>query len=193
MLTGERTTDNKQKIICLFGNSRCGPGDDEYHQAEQLGRLIAQAGMIVCTGGYRGIMEAASRTAYAVGGQTIGITSDIFSDPPNQYLTREIRQPDLFSRLRTLAGMGDGFIGLRGGIGTLTEVTLMWNLLVIGCFNPPKPFVLVGACWRPIVGSWSCHLAVDGRDLPHVTLVESAQQAVDYLQSYWQAHHDLAR
>ncbi|MCS6805160.1 MAG: LOG family protein [Acidobacteriota bacterium] len=193
MFNHQRTIENKPKIICLFGNSRCAPGDEEYHQAEQLGRLIAQAGMIVCTGGYEGIMEAASRTAQAAGGQTIGITSDIFSSPPNPYLTREIREPDLFSRLKSIADMGDAFIALRGGMGTLTEVTLMWNLLVLGCLNPPKPFVLVGACWRPVVASWSSHLAVDGRDLPHVMLVDSAEQAIDYLHSYWQMNHDLAR
>jgi hypothetical protein len=175
-----------EKVICIFGNSRCGPGDSEYHEAERLGSLIAQARMTVCTGGYEGIMEAASRTAHEAGGQVLGITSDIFSTQSNRYLTREIRQPDLFSRLKSLAEIGDAFIGLRGGMGTVTEVALMWNLMVIGCFGRPKPFLLVGPCWQEVVKSWQSHLAVDGRDLPHVTIVGSAEQAVSHLQTVWQ-------
>jgi hypothetical protein len=171
-----------EKIICIFGNSRCRSDAAEYQEAEKLGRWLAEANYTVCTGGYDGIMEAASRTARLVGGEVIGVTVDIFKSSPNTYLTREIRVPDLFTRLKTMTELASGFIGLRGSIGTVTEVALVWNLLVIGCLNPPKPFVLVGSSWQRVVEAWSAHLAVDGRDLPHVKIANTAEEACQWLQ-----------
>lgn len=179
------TKDNGQKIICIFGNSRCGPEALEYQEAERLGRLLAEANVTVCTGGYDGTMEAASRAARQAGGEVIGVTVDIFAGPPNSYLTREIRVPDLFARLKTMADLADGFIGLRGSIGTITEVALMWNLLVIGCFEPRKPLVLIGPQWRRVVEAWAMNLAVDGRDVPHAILVDNAASAYAYLERAW--------
>ncbi|RMG50619.1 MAG: hypothetical protein D6723_11975, partial [Acidobacteria bacterium] len=101
------------------------------------------------------------------------------------YLTREIRVPDLFTRLKTMAELADGFVGLRGGIGTITEVAFMWNLLVLRWFPSPTPFLLIGAPWRQVVQAWARHLAVDGRDLPHVIIVDSAEQAFDHLCRAW--------
>jgi hypothetical protein len=174
-----------RKIICIFGNSRCTLEASEYQDAERLGRLLAEAGIVVCTGGYDGVMEAASRAAHQAGGEVIGITADIFASRPNDYLTREVRVPDLFTRLKAIADVADGFVGLRGGIGTVTEVALMWNLLVLGWFAPPKPFVLIGPQWRNVVEAWATNLAVDGRDLPHIALVDSAQEAAAWLERSW--------
>jgi hypothetical protein len=179
------TKDQGQKIVCIFGNSRCGPEALEYQEAEQLGRLLAEANVTVCTGGYDGIMEAASRGARQAGGEVIGVTVDIFDGLPNSYLTREIRVPDLFTRLKTMADLADGFVGLRGSIGTITEVALMWNLLVIGCFDRKKPLVLIGPQWRRVVDSWATNLAVDGRDVPHVILVDNAVSAHAWLEKSW--------
>ncbi|RMG50099.1 MAG: LOG family protein, partial [Acidobacteria bacterium] len=66
------------KTVCIFGNSRCSVDAEEYRHAEQLGRLLGRAGAIVCTGGYDGVMEAASRGARRAGGVVIGVTVDIF-------------------------------------------------------------------------------------------------------------------
>lgn len=179
------TKDKGQKIICIFGNSRCTPEASEYQEAEQLGRLLAESNLTVCTGGYDGVMEAASRAARLAGGEVIGVTADIFRSKPNPYLTREIRVPNLFTRLKTLAELADGFVGLRGGIGTVTEVALIWNLLVLGWFVPPKPFLLIGPQWRRVVEAWAANLAVDGRDLPHATIVDSAEEAHAWLERLW--------
>ncbi len=183
-----RLTD---KIVCIFGNSRCSAEAEEYRHAERLGHLLGRAGAIVCTGGYDGVMEAASRGARRAGGVVIGVTVDIFDEPPNRYVTREIRVPNLFARLKTMAELADGFVGLRGGIGTITEVAFMWNLLVLRWFSSPTPFLLIGTPWRRVVRAWARHLAVDGRDLPHVVIVDSAEQAFDHLCRAWPERRSL--
>lgn len=124
------------RIIRIFGDSRYGPEASTYQEAERLGRRLAEAQVTICTGG--SITEAARRGARQVGGQVIGVTVDTVDDSPNPYLTREIRAPDLFTRLNTVADLADGFIGLRSDISTIAEVALMWNLLVIGGIDRKK-------------------------------------------------------
>ena len=53
-----------EKIVTIFGGSKCGEDDPEYDQARRVGELLAEAGFTICTGGYLGVMEAASRGAH---------------------------------------------------------------------------------------------------------------------------------
>jgi hypothetical protein len=168
-------------VVSIFGNSRCSPQDEEYRQAEILGGLLAAAGFTVCTGGYAGVMEAASRAAREAGGEVIGITVDIFSDPPNNFLSREIRTETLHRRLEVVSQMSDGFIALNGGIGTIAEVALIWNLLTTKSINPARPFILLGRPWENMIQAFTKHLAFRAKDLTYATVVATAAEAVSEL------------
>ena len=63
-----------EKIVTIFGGSKCLESDAEYADARRVGQLLADAGYTICTGGYSGVMEAASRGAHERGGRVIGIT-----------------------------------------------------------------------------------------------------------------------
>ncbi|GBC77834.1 hypothetical protein HRbin08_01316 [bacterium HR08] len=165
-------------VISIFGGSRCSPQDWEYQEAERLGRCLAEAGYIVCTGGYAGVMEAANRGARLAGGESWGVTVEIFPDPPNPYLSREIRTRDLLERLKVVNELAQGFIALRGGIGTLAEVALFWNLALLDQVSANKPLILLGACWEPIVADVLEHLAFRPKDLTAIVSVHSAEDAV---------------
>jgi predicted Rossmann-fold nucleotide-binding protein len=52
-------TNSKDKIVTIFGGSKCGEDSEEYREAKKLGGLLAEAGFTICTGGYLGVMEAA--------------------------------------------------------------------------------------------------------------------------------------
>ena len=69
---GEAKADGK--MISVFGGSQCRPGDREYEEAHEVGRLLAEAGYVVCTGGYQGTMAAASQGAFGAGGSVVGVT-----------------------------------------------------------------------------------------------------------------------
>ena len=139
------------KTIAVFGSSRREEDSPYYQEAYELGRLLAQAGYAVLSGGYSGSMGAVSRGAAEVGGRVIGITCAVF-DPlaPNQWLSEETKAPDMLGRLSCMMERADGFVAVRGGIGTLSEVTLAWSLLQTGSLKG-KPLVLLGQDWQALV------------------------------------------
>lgn len=137
--------------IAVFGSSRRDEQSDLYRQAYELGRILAQAGYVVLNGGYNGSMAAVSRGAREAGGRVIGVTCAAFDPlPANPWLTEEIKAPTLLARLATMMARADGFVAVRGGIGTLSEVTLAWSLMQARDLAP-KPLVLLGADWEPVI------------------------------------------
>ncbi len=144
-------------IAVVFGSNSPQEGDLDYAEARELGRLLAQAGYVVATGGYFGTMEATSRGAKEAGGRVIGVTTSLFDASrlhPNAYLDEEIKFPTLFQRLQHLVTMADAWVALPGGIGTLSEVALTWSLLQVGEVKR-QPFVLVGEMWRATIDRFS--------------------------------------
>ena len=115
--------------MTIFGGSKCGPDSDEYREAREIGSRLAKAGFTICTGGYLGVMEAASRGAREAGGRVFGIVMNQFKGEPNRYLTDKVATDHFYDRLQNLIMRSVGFVALRGGMGTVTEVSLVWNKL----------------------------------------------------------------
>lgn len=170
------------KVITLFGassGSGARPGTDVYEQAYRLGRLLAEAGFTLCNGGYGGTMEASAKGAREAGGSAIGVTNAVFDPAPaNLYIDDERKAPDFLERLRRLFTLGDAYICLPGGVGTLTEFSLAWTLLQTRAL-PRRPFLCVGAPWRAVLDAYRAHLAVRPKDFALITLVETVEEAVD--------------
>ncbi|MBN2471445.1 MAG: LOG family protein [Anaerolineae bacterium] len=143
-------------IISVLGGSAPKAGSEAYAEAYALGRCLAEAGYVVATGGYSGIMEAASKGAAEAGGHVIGVTTDSLnrwerkSIQANPWVREEIKFPTLRERLYHLITFSDGLIALRGGIGTLSEIALAWSLMQVGEM-PIKPLVLVGRSWEGLL------------------------------------------
>ena len=141
------------KIIAVFGSSAPKPGAPLNQEAYELGRLLGEAGYAVVTGGYSGVMEAASRGAAEAGGHVIGVTSDRLyrrGSRLNAWVKEERRFPTLLERAHHLVSSSDGIVALRGGIGTLNEVAMTWSLLQVGEIAP-KPLLLLGAEWGALL------------------------------------------
>ena len=64
---------SKEKIVTIFGGSRCKENSAEYKEAKEVGARLAEAGFTICTGGYLGVMEAASRGAREKAGAFSGL------------------------------------------------------------------------------------------------------------------------
>ncbi len=138
-------------VLTIFGGSAPEPETAAYREASDLGRLAAENGWTIATGGYIGTMEAASRGASQAGGEVLGVTSDRIESwrqvTPNRWITREIRCTNLRQRVTRLIELGDAFIALPGGVGTLSEVALCWSLFQTREISA-RPLVLVGGRWR---------------------------------------------
>ena len=170
--------------IAVFGSSQPRPGSAAYEQARLLGRLLVEAGFAIVNGGYSGTMQGASQGAAEAGGEAIGITCAAFDGTRpggNAYLSRAIHTPDLLARLRQLIERSDGFVVLGGGVGTLLELFLTWNLLVIGIVD--KPCVLVGAHWRRVLAALERETGVGPRHVAMLQVVDTPQEAVSFLEA----------
>ncbi len=143
--------------VTVFGGSYPKEGDTAYADAYQLGKLLALAGHSVLTGGYIGTMEAVSRGANEAGGHVIGVTcADIEAwrgVQANAWVQEERRFTTMQERLNELVLACDAAIALPGGPGTLTEIALTWNLMIVASI-PPKPLILTGAGWKTLMESF---------------------------------------
>ena len=91
-----------ERIVTIFGGANCCETDVEYREAHRVGQLLAAGGFTICTGGYSGVMEAASRGAHERGGRVIGITMKQFDKVPNRYLTEKVPSEHFYERLQRL-------------------------------------------------------------------------------------------
>ena len=170
-------SETEERIITIFGGAKCQESDPEYAQARRVGQLLAEAGYTICTGGYLGIMEAASRGAHERGGRVLGIVMNQFKAEPNRYLTDKVATPHFYERLQRLIVRSVGFIAIRGGMGTVTELSLVWNKIQTGVIEP-RPLVLLGDCWLPVVKTWQTNLAVSDADVAALDFASTAEEAV---------------
>ena len=174
-------TDNASgRIVTIFGGSKCAQDSPEYLEAKAMGKRLAEAGFTICTGGYLGIMEAASRGAHEVGGHVLGIVMNQFKHEPNRFLTDKVATNHFYERLQNLITRSVGFVAFKGGMGTVTEISLFWNKLTTGVLGK-RPLVLVGDCWPPIVDAWTKHLVVSDSDLRFLDFADNAIDAAEII------------
>ena len=166
----------EQRIVTIFGGSRCDENSEEYGQAIELGRQLAEAGFTICTGGYLGVMEAASKGAREKGGRVLGIVMNQFKSEPNRFLTDKVATRHFYERLQNLIERSIGFVALRGGMGTVTEISLVWNKLQTGVIEP-RPLILLGECWREVVECWKKNLVVTDKDVSILNFAATAEEA----------------
>ncbi|HEX8119320.1 MAG TPA: LOG family protein [Pyrinomonadaceae bacterium] len=171
------SNSTQERIVTIFGGSKCREESEEYGQALRLGRLFAERGYTICTGGYLGVMEGASRGAHERGGRVLGITMNQFKSEPNRFLTEKVASAHFYERLQNLIERSVGFVALRGGAGTVTELSLVWNKLQTKVIEP-RPLVLVGDFWRRVVGSFRENLVVSEQDVALLNFVDTPEEAV---------------
>jgi len=138
--------------VSIFGSSRAGAHDPFYERARQLGKILAQKGFTVVTGGGPGIMEAANRGAYEARGNSVGLNIDLPTEQkPNPYLTTLLSFRYFFVRKVSFLKYSKAFVIFPGGLGTLDEFFESATLIQtkkIGSF----PLLLFGSdYWRTLL------------------------------------------
>lgn len=175
--------------ISVFGGSSPQPDSKAYLQAYDLGKLLGAAGLTVLTGGYMGTMEAVSRGASEAGGHVIGVTSDEIEAyrpmGPNPWVAEEWRCETLRKRLNALIDHCSAAFALPGGIGTLLEICLTWNELVIDAIEP-KPLILIGNEWHKLMETFfrelGEYIAMENREM--IAFAPNPKAAFTLLQSF---------
>jgi uncharacterized protein (TIGR00730 family) len=174
-------TPTRPDCIAVFGSSEPLPGDPLYEQAYSLGRLLARAGHGIVTGGYGGVMEAASRGAVEAGGRAVGVCCAIFPDRgPNPYLDEVVSSADLFERTRELVQRARAFVVLPGKAGTLAELAFLWALHRAGCLER-RPVVLLGGKWSQLLDHLANSEMLDAPQIEITRLAAHAEEVVEIL------------
>lgn len=141
------------KKICIFGTYKNLP-KKEKKEIVRLGKLLAESGIIVISGGFGGIMEDISCGAKLAGGKTVGVTyyrdEDLPAKRANEFIDDEIKTKDIFERIGVMMKISDGFIVLQGGTGTLLELAAVLEHINKGMI-PPKPIIAIGDFWKGLV------------------------------------------
>ena len=169
------------RIVAVFGSARTPETSPDYAEAYIIGQLLARAGFVVMNGGYAGTMEASARGARENGGHSIGVLSGEFHRlEANPYLDETVTSPDLFSRIREMQARADAFIVLKGSMGTLAELALVWNLAKIDAQHR-KPIILLGEHWANVLRVWRDELAVTEEEASLLQCADKPEQAVELM------------
>lgn len=168
----------------MFGSSVPEENSTEYLTAYDCGRRVAEAGFTICNGGYRGTMEASAKGAREAGGQTIGVTISDWSRKPNAWIQNEIKTASLMERLMKLVDLGNAYIVLPGGTGTLLEFACVLELINKEIIDR-KPIILVGDFWDGVLTSLRNEPGADGRAKSNglIYKVQSPKELPEYLKN----------
>lgn len=139
-----------KKTIVVFAGNECTKEKEAYYYnvAYQTGKLLAQSGFIVATGGGEGLMNQVSKGARDNGGETVGVCLYIPNRIQSKYLSKRYLYYKLNSRQKKLISLADGFIALPGGIGTLYEITAVLALKKKSEIPEKTPCILIDGYYR---------------------------------------------
>ena len=142
-----------RKKIAVFGSARVKKDTNLYKAAEKLGKELVESGYSVVTGGGPGIMTAVNIGALSAkqGDETVSIAQAIylpFEDGVNEYVQEYEQHDTFYSRLKTFSDC-DAFIVTPGGIGTVLEMALIYQLIQANHMDH-KPVICVGRMWRTL-------------------------------------------
>jgi uncharacterized protein (TIGR00730 family) len=180
----------RRPAVTVFGSARIEPGHPDYEQARECGRLLAEAGFAVITGGGPGVMEAANRGAKEGGGFSVGFNIELpHEQQANGYLDLAVTFRHFYARKVMLVKGAEGFILFPGGFGTLDE--LFESLTLIQTDKVREfPVALVGTdYWHGLLEWISEQPLATGKISPedvsllHVT--DDAAEAVALVRDCW--------
>ena len=185
----DRAADAYQ--VAVLGSARLDEDAPAWSTAVELGRLLAEGGATVVTGGYQGLMAAVSRGAHEAGGHVVGLTMSGWTNlRPNEWVAEARASDDYGARLGALLDM-DAVIALEGGVGTLSELAVVWAAAQT---EPAAPAIIVlGDAWPRLVDAFRGHLVIDERDVSLLRVATTPAEAADAALTAGRAAHHRPR
>jgi uncharacterized protein (TIGR00730 family) len=155
-LTRLAPTRHERYRVTIFGSARAKPGTFAYEETKHAAVGLAKLGCDIITGGGPGLMRAANEGAAQLSGeaQSIGIRVDLpFEQEVNDFVSKVYQHRTFFTRLHQFVLASDAYIVAPGGIGTVLEMMMIWQLLQVHHLQE-KPLILVGGMWPGLI-SWA--------------------------------------
>ena len=159
----QKVLEIDRPAVSIFGSARVAEDSEPYRQARETGRLFAEAGFAVVTGGGPGVMEAANRGCREGGGLSVGFNIQLpHEQGPNPYCDIEMTFKHFYARKTMFVKAAEGFVIFPGGFGTLDELFEALTLIQVGKVGN-FPVVLVGTdYWGKLLDWVRSELLADG-------------------------------
>lgn len=143
-----------RKIVAIFGSSRVKPDSELYQSTYALAHALASEDYVVMSGGYEGVMEAASKGAADAGGHVIGVSAAPLEKlrrvKPNEWIKQVIPFDSVHERLAYMVVTADAYVVMPGGLGTFAELLMAWESVRVGDV-PPRPVICYGDYWQRVL------------------------------------------
>ena len=151
-LTRLRPSKRERYRVAIFGSARAQPGSFGYEEVKRAAAAFASMGCDIVTGGGPGLMQAANEGAKSVGQHgSLGIGIELpFEQGANPFVEQAYEHETFFTRLHHFVIASDAFVVTPGGIGTVLEMFMIWQLLQVRHVDN-VPLILVGKMWKGLV------------------------------------------
>src|SRR6476620_5832271 len=196
-LTRLRPSKRERYRVAIFGSARAQPGTFVYDEVKRTAAAFAALGCDIVTGGGPGLMQAANEGAKAAGAPgSVGIRVELpFEQDVNPFVEQAFEHETFFTRLHHFVIASDAFVVVPGGIGTVLETLMVWQLLQVRHMDD-VPLILVGKMWQGL-GDWAKISMLDPRlalanaeDFQIPQCLDTADEAIAVvrdLHTKWQA------
>ena len=197
-LTRLRPSRRERYRVSIFGSARVKPGTFGYEETKRAAKALAEMGCDIITGGGPGLMQAANEGASSAPerSRSYGIRVELpFEQNVNAFVSQAFEHRTFFTRLHQFVIASDAFIVAPGGVGTVLEMMMIWQLLQVHHLNN-TPLILAGKMWPGLI-EWAktSMLTTDPplanpEDLTLPVCVAGADEAIALIRKHhaeWQA------
>ena len=192
-LTRLRPSKRERYRVTIFGSARAKATSYVYDEVKRVATVLAEMGCDIITGGGRGLMQAANEGAAAAKApernRSVGIRVDLpFEQDVNPFVEQAFEHKTFFTRLHHFVLTSDAFVVAPGGIGTVLELMMIWQLLQVK--HVDAPLILVGKMWADLVNWARAHLLTsqpplaNPEDLAIPRCVNTADEAIALIREH---------
>src|SRR5215468_2878754 len=193
-LTRLKPSKSERYRVTIFGSARAKSGSVVYDEVKRVAAALADMGCDISTGGGPGLMQAANEGATAANApernRSVGIRVELpFEQEVNPFVEQAFEHKTFFTRLHHFVLTSDAYVVAPGGIGTVLELMMIWQLLQVKHVHE-TPLILVGKMWAPLVDWARTHLLkpelslASPEDMTIPRCVNTADEAIALLRSH---------
>lgn len=171
------------KNVAFFGDAAVSEKSQPYRMAFEAAKILAEEGYAIVNGGGPGVMDASTKGAESVGGETISVTfypkhaTGFEGRYVGNVTDKEVKTTNYIERMFKLMEHADIFLIFRGGTGTISELGTAWVLAKL-YYGHHKPFILVGDFWKPVMRAIKESLLIDEKEKDVFEIVSTVEEII---------------
>lgn len=203
-LTRLRPSKRERYRVSIFGSARVPKNSWVYDEVMRLTRALSSMGCDIVTGGGPGLMQAANEGAAKARSdgrsRSWGVRVNLpFEQHVNPFVEQAFEHRTFFTRLHQFVLMSDAFVVVPGGIGTVLETLMIWQLLQVRHIEERTPLILIGEMYSDLVAWASKHMLnpafplANREDMKIPLCLTNADDAITVIKKHYTVWRKLER